>query len=332
MSFFIAILYMNKFIKIGLLLPFITLIGLISVSYTFYGELFLSFLPYAAGIYFVYMIVFTFLLITSGTDIKRANSYWINWFFVFMIFLGIFSFYFDLGVSASDDNSKSLKVISANIWYKNAKTDEMRTFLENENADIIMLTEFTNDHYAILKDYFDINYKYQSLRIDDLSFPYTGKVVFSRYPLTNYPEGKNKLDELFLKSKVDVGSENLEIVMVHTTAPVNVGYYNSRNAQLNYLKTDIISETKQNTLLTGDFNVSPWSPRFVEIDRYLNHLSMERVHTNRFDYTWEYQGNDFFKSHIDHTYTSEGLTATSFEYKDFPGSDHKAQVFTLAFE
>ncbi|HRP50676.1 MAG TPA: endonuclease/exonuclease/phosphatase family protein [Candidatus Dojkabacteria bacterium] len=323
---------MNKIIKIGLILPFITLIGLISISYTFYGELFLSFLPYAVGIYLVYMITFTVLLVASGADIKRANTYWVNWFLVFMIFLGIFSFYFDLGVSAADENSKSLKVISANIWYKNVNTDEMRNFLENENADIIMLTEFTNDHYIALKDYFDINYKYQSLRIDDLSFPYTGKVVFSRYPLTNYSEGKNKFDELFLRSSVEVDGKNLNLVMVHTTAPVNVSYYNSRNAQLEYLKTDVITETSQNTLLTGDFNVSPWSPRFIEVNRYLNNLSMDRVHTNEFDYTWEYQDNDFFKSHIDHTYTSDGITTTSYEYKDFPGSDHKAQVFTLAFE
>jgi len=323
---------MSKIIKIGLILPFLTLIALISISYTFYGELFLSFLPYAVGIYLAYMITFTILLVTSGADIKRANTYWVNWFFVFMMFLGIFSFYFDLGVSAADENSKSLKVVSANIWYKNNDTDEMRNFLENENADIVMLTEFTSDHYKALKDYFDINYKYQSLRIDELSFPYTGKVVFSRYPLTNYAEGKNKFDELFLKSSVEIDGEDLELVMVHTTAPVNVSYYKSRNAQLEYLKTDVITKASQNTLITGDFNVSPWSPRFIEVDRYLNNLSMERVHTNEFDYTWEYQGNGFFKSHIDHTYTSEGITTTSYEYKDFPGSDHKAQVFTLAFE
>lgn len=332
MSFFIAILYMSKFIKIGLLLPFIALIGLISVSYTFYGELFLSFLPYAAVIYFVYMIVFTLLLVTSGTDIKRANSYWINWFFVFMIFLGIFSFYFDLGVKAAEQDNKSLKVVSANIWYKNEETEQMQKFFEDQNADILMLTEFTNEHYLALEDYFDNNYKYQSLKLDELSFPYTGKVVFSRYPLISDTSGSHVFDELFLKNEVEVFDEKLQLVMVHTTAPVNVDFYNSRNAQLGYLNSNIITSPTQNTLLTGDFNVSPWSPRFIEINRHLENLSMDRVHTNEFDYTWKYQGNGFFKSHIDHTYTSEGITTTSYEYMDFPGSDHKAQVFTLAFE
>ena len=323
---------MHKFIKVGLLLPFVTLFGLISISYTFYGELFLSFLPYAAAIYLIYMAVFTFLLVTSGADIKRANSYWVNWFFVFMIFLGIFSFYFDFGVKASEQDTKSLKVVSANIWYKNEKTEEMQRFFENEDAEILMLTEFTNDHYVALEDYFDSNYQYQSMKIDKLSFPYTGKVVFSKYPLINRNVTNHKFDELFLQNEVEIDGNTLDIIMVHTTAPVDVNFYNNRNAQLNYLKSNIITDSAQNRLLTGDFNVSPWSPRFIEVDRYLRSLSMDRVHTNEFDYTWKYQGNSFFKSHIDHTYTSKGITTTTYEYNEFPSSDHKAQVFTLAFE
>ena len=331
-EFFFAILNMNKYIKFGLLLPFISLLGLISISFTFYGELLLSFLPYAAVIYFIYMVVFSLLLVTNGADFKRANTYWINWFFVFMIFLGIFSFYFDLGVRASEPDSKPIKVISANIWYQNEKIEQIQSFFEKENADILMLTEFTSDHYTALESYFDNNYKFQSIQIDKLSFPYTGKVVFSKYPLTNEEISNHKFDELFLENSVQVQDKTLNLVMVHTTAPVNVNYYYNRNAQLDYFRENIINNSVQNTLVTGDFNVSPWSPRFIEVDRHLNALSMNRVHTNEFDFTWKYNDNSFFKSHIDHTYISEGLTTNAYEYKEFPGSDHKAQVFTLAFE
>jgi endonuclease/exonuclease/phosphatase (EEP) superfamily protein YafD len=249
-----------------------------------------------------------------------------------MIFLGIFSFYFDLGVRAAEQDTKSLKVLSANIWYKNEETEKMRTFLEDQDADILMLTEFTNNHYIALQDYFESNYEYQSLRLDELSFPYTGKVVFSRYPLKTEKDDGHKFDELFLKNEVEVNDKKLKLVMVHTTAPVNVDYYNNRNAQLSFINSNIITSPTHNTLLTGDFNLSPWSPRFYEINKHLEDLSMERVQTNEFDYTWKYQGNGFFKSHIDHTYTSKGIRTTSYEYKEFPGSDHKAQVFTLVFE
>lgn len=323
---------MNRIIKTGLLLPFITLIVLATISYSFYGELFLSFLPYAVGIYFIYMVVFTFLLFMNGADIKHANAYWVNWLVVFMIFLGIFSFYFDLSVNAEDNNSKPLKVVSANIWYKNKQTEEIQKFLENENADIVMLTEFTNDHFIALQDYFDKNYDYQSMKIEDLSFPYTGKVVFSRYPLRDIKDSNHTFDELFLENNVDIDGNSVELVMVHTTAPVNENYFSSRNAQLEYFQSEIITNLGNKALITGDFNISPWSPRFLEMDRQLNSFEMNRVHTNEFDYTWKYHNNGFFKSHIDHTYTSEGLSATSFEYKEFPGSDHKAQVFTLVFE
>ena len=323
---------MNRIIKTGLLLPFITLIVLATISYSFYGELFLSFLPYAVGIYFIYMVVFTFLLFMNGADIKHANAYWVNWLVVFMIFLGIFSFYFDLSVNAEDNNSKPLKVVSANIWYKNTQTEEIQKFLENENADIVMLTEFTNDHFIALQDYFDKNYDYQSMKIEDLSFPYTGKVVFSRYPLRDIKDSNHTFDELFLENNVDIDGNSVELVMVHTTAPVNENYFSSRNAQLEYFQSEIITNLGNKALITGDFNISPWSPRFLEMDRQLNSFEMNRVHTNEFDYTWKYHNNGFFKSHIDHTYTSEGLSATSFEYKEFPGSDHKAQVFTLVFE
>lgn len=324
---------MLRHIKILLLLPIFVLAAILLLSWSFYGELFLSFLPYLVGMYSIYLLILTTYLIFSGHELKKINSFWSNWLIVFFLFLGIFSFHFDLGASASDEVSSTVKVVCANLWYKNQSVSEMQKFFEDQDADVIMVTEFTKMQHQYLSDYLEANYPYRSTYLENLdSVPYIGKAIYSKYPLKDKELPVSNHSELFLAGSAVLEDREVDLLMVHTTAPVNTDYFNSRNEQLSYLQDSIVNDLSGTAVISGDFNTSPWSPRFIKLNRSLESENFERVRNNNFGFSWHYRPASFFKSQIDHTFVSNDLQVTSYELKDFPGSDHKAQVFTVSWE
>lgn len=324
---------MNKLVKISLILPASVFFAFLLLSWSFYGELFMSFFPYLIAIYCGYMFLLSVFLLLLRVDLKRQNILWINWLVVFFAFLWIFSNYFELSASAADDRSKNeIKVVSVNLWYKNTHTDLMADFLSEEDPDILMLAEFTDVQYEEMNQYLSSNFPYSSLQIEELSRPYTGKAIFSKFPLSKKVIQDSINSEIFLLAETKAYNKNIDLLMVHTTAPVNTEFFDSRNDQLNFLGDELIDEIENPAIVMGDFNTSPWSPRFIEIDNKFDNADFSRIRNNSFAFSWQYQGFPHLKSHIDHTYLTSELTKKSYELKDFPGSDHKAQVLTISFD
>lgn len=274
--------------------------------------------------------VFLFLL---RVDLKKQNILWINWLVVFFAFLGIFSNYFELSASAADDRSKNeIKVVGVNLWYKNTQTQMMTDFFKNEDPEVLLLAEFTDVQYEEMKDYLSTNFPYSSLQIDELSKPYTGKAIFSQFPLEKKVIQDSVNSELFLLAETKAYNKDIDLLMVHTTAPINSEFFDFRNKQLSFLGNELVNEIENPAIIMGDFNVSPWSPRFIKMDNKLADSDFSRIRNNSFVFSWQYQGFPPLKSHIDHTYLTSELSKKSYELKEFPGSDHKAQVITISID
>jgi endonuclease/exonuclease/phosphatase (EEP) superfamily protein YafD len=320
---------MKKILKILYIIPLLVLATNLIFSWTIWGEAVFSFLPYVIGIYVGYMILLSMIMFLNHQEFKRINLYWINWLTVFFLFMGIYSFYFDIGAVAYGYNPGATKIVGANMWYKNDDLEGMEKFFKNEDADVLMLTEYTPKHEEHLRDYFTEEYPFKIVQFENLTFPYTGKAIYSKYPLILNELPKSYESEMFLSGGVQIADKEADLVMVHSTAPVNSTYYNSRNKQFSYLKSEVLDQTNSTSIITGDFNISPWSPRFIDINRSMKLSDKSRVAGNKFDFSWEFQEMPFFKSLIDHTFVSNDISVKSYELKGFPGSDHKAQVFTV---
>ena len=323
---------MNKILKLLYIAPLSALATIILLSWTLWGEAALSFLPYIVGVYSFYMIILTFIMFLNHQEFKRINLYWINWLTVFFLFMGIYSFYFDIGAVAYSHDPRATKIVGANMWYKNEKVEDIEKFFKDEDADVLMLTEYTPSHADYLDDFLTENYPFKIIQFENLTFPFTGKAIYSKYPLiqNDLPNAYEK--EMFLSGGVQIADKVADLVMVHSTAPVTKNYFDARNKQFEYMKTEILEGSESTAIITGDFNVSPWSPRFVDINRKMKLNNMKRVAGNKFDFSWELQKAPFFKSLIDHTFVSSDVRVKSYELKDFPGSDHKAQVFTVELD
>lgn len=301
---------------------------LIAISNTFAGELFLSFLPYIIAIYLGFMFILTGVYMLVRVDLKRLNWYWFNWITIFFAFLFIFSFYFDASAFANT-GSDDMKIITINLWYKNKNYSQIESFFMDEDADMLLLTEFTDTQHEALADYLDANYPYQSTQLSNISKPYTGKAVFSKYPLTAKKVDSDKFAELFEVVEVNHPAKKFDLTLVHTTAPVNNDYYKARNDQLVFLGQELVPSLSESSLITGDFNTSPWSPKFVKVSRELKREGLQVVDYNTVSFSWSMQPYTVLKSHIDHTFLTQDMSISGYELKDFPGSDHKAQVFEV---
>jgi endonuclease/exonuclease/phosphatase (EEP) superfamily protein YafD len=323
----------DKLVKLCLILPAGIFSAVLLLSWSFYGEIFISFFPYLIAIYCIYMLLLSVFLFLLRIDLKKQNILWINWLVVFFAFLSIFSNYFELSASAADNYLKNeIKVVGVNLWYKNTQTNLMTDFFNDEDPDILMLAEFTDVQYEEMREYLSNKFPYSTLQIDGLSRPYTGKAIFSQFPLDKKVIEDPINSEIFLFAQTKAYNKNIDLLMVHTTAPVNTEFFDSRNEQLSFLGNELIGEIEEPAIVMGDFNTSPWTPRFIKMDNQLSDQDFSRIRNNSFVFSWQYQGFPRLKSHIDHTYLTTELSKKSYELKDFPGSDHKAQVLTISVD
>ena len=76
---------------------------------------------------------------------------------------------------AGPDAKRFLRVASFNLWFENERIDEVDTFLNQTDADVVMLQEVTNEHLAALHQGLDARYPYS---VGDF-----GIVIFSKYAI-----------------------------------------------------------------------------------------------------------------------------------------------------
>ena len=76
---------------------------------------------------------------------------------------------------AAPDAKRFLRVATFNLWFENERIDEVDTFLNQTDADVVMLQEVTGEHLAPLHKGLDARYPYS---VGDF-----GIVIFSKYAI-----------------------------------------------------------------------------------------------------------------------------------------------------
>ena len=117
---------------------------------------------------------------------------------------------------AGPDAKRFLRVASFNLWFENERIDEVDTFLNQTDADVVMLQEVTGEHLAALHQGLDARYPYS---VGDF-----GIVIFSKYAIkadgrvdrAGYPE---LLRLLARWVELDVHGTAVEVVGVHCARP-----------------------------------------------------------------------------------------------------------------
>ncbi|MBD3362667.1 hypothetical protein GF362_03025 [Candidatus Dojkabacteria bacterium] len=318
----------NKIIILLLILPLCTFLALQFLNHLYWIDIATSFLPEITIIYILYIFVFV-LIYFWKFKIKIIKLLLILNLLIFLTFpFKIIQFYLPFHNNNENLNQKNVtKILSINLWWENKNYNDVKNFLTNQDADILILIEFTDIQYERLKDYLDLNYPYSNINnyLDGGAF--AGNIIFSKHKILTSEENIiNGYYSGFSDILVNINNKNFKLYLIHTTAPINKDYFHKRNEQLKIIANEIRNEETENIIIMGDFNLSPWSYYYQkfckEIGVQFNNIS--RI--SGFGYTWNHREKEYLRTHIDHFFVSKNIETSNFEIMDFPGSDHRALI------
>ncbi len=306
--------------RISLLVPIISFALLYATVRSFLAELIISYLPILALGSFFYTFLAGFICKKHFRKIRLlliANMLLVVT--VVMIIGNFYSLDNSLNISLQKQEN-TLTILSYNINAQNTNYEEVTNLINETQPDVISFYEFQDHQYDAL-----IN-------------------VLGQYPYSNYTKSqKPKFATIFSKSPLEhitahhgydtailtyKNNDNIKFYFVHPTVPLTPQLFNDRNTILKALKEDILSDNDENILVSGDFNLSPWSYYYSSL---VKNLQLTNISTQRLRFTWHAYNLFFIPLHIDHTFISQNLLNNGFIYENLSesGSDHKPQLIKI---
>ena len=303
---------------------------------SFLSELAISFLPYIMVAILVVTLILILLLFrkkkknltTFFTIVLIILSFWIGYFY----YSEYFSFY-----NHSDENIRLaedewIKVFYANIYYLNYDFESLKQRIKQEDPDVVILVEFSDEHEEAMKDFFKESYPYMNR--NSRSTMLAWDIVFSKIPLENIANTQKvkvwSRNYSYMQLKIDgLADENLlDLYVVHTAAPVSIENFEMRNKQLEQLWLNFKKNKSENpTIVIWDFNLSPRSYYYEELTKdwnLVNALSFQSP-----NYTRSLWKHKIFRSHIDQLFISPRVRISKINIEDLSWSDHRSFTFNV---
>ena len=285
----------------------------------------------------VILILIIFLSIRKNKKSKLVTAFAII-FMILLFWIGylysseFFSFY-----NHSDENVRLtedewIKVLYANILYTNDDFKSLEQKIEQENPDIVILVEFSDDHEKEMKEFFKEKYPYMNR--NSRSTMLAWDVVFSKKTIKNatttWIEWKwgRKYSYMQIEcEESDLECENkFDLYVVHTAAPVSIENFEMRNKQLEQLWLNFNQNKSENpTIVIWDFNLSPRSYYYKQLIKNWNlnnALSFQLPNRTR-----SLRQQKIFRSHIDQIFISPEVKISRINIEDLTWSDHRSFTF-----
>lgn len=240
-----------------------------------------------------------------------------------------FSFYNHPDDKIRIKNDEWIKVLYANILYKNTDYESLQQKIEKENPDIVILVEFSDDHENEMKEFFKENYPYMNR--NSWSMMLAWDVVFSKIPLENITETHlveaGAWNYSYTKILCDECEDWINLYVIHTAAPVSYKSFEMRNAQIDKLLSDFLKTNKDwnPTMIIWDFNLSPRSYYYKQFTKQLNMLNALSFQAP--NYTRSLFQQKIFRSHIDQLFISPEINISNIKIENLAWSDHRSFLF-----
>jgi len=245
------------------------------------------------------VVVIAIHLVTIWPDIKPANH-----------------------LDASVKSAPRLRVFSANLLFSNGDLSGIIDEVRSDNVDIAVFEEVTPAHLSRLRSdpaLADLSYRVFAAGSDT--------VMFSRLPFES-SEIWRGTSRPMARARVETAIGGVDVVAVHTLAPVNRSAILRWQQMLSALH-DLAQQRTTPLLLIGDFNATVYHPRFDD----LLDTGLTDAHSARgagFTGTWPRNkpGPAFLR--IDHSLSSKELVPVHASYGTGKGSDHRPIIVEYA--
>jgi endonuclease/exonuclease/phosphatase (EEP) superfamily protein YafD len=166
--------------------------------------------------------------------------------------------YMGVQTARADQGSARFRVLTFNTWFRNHDYAAIGRFLEQMQADVIVLEERDRDDGA------------QRIAAYLSSYPHSfverqphGAIVFSRWPITSaellpLTDGPGVLAA---RVTLDWNGTPVTVLGAHLHWPLGPKNSRMRNAELAGIAS-FAAARKEAVIVAGDFNVAPWSHYF----------------------------------------------------------------------
>jgi len=154
-----------------------------------------------------------------------------------------------------------LRLLSINVHTANGRTDLVQQFLQQTDADVVLLMEVNGQWMESLSPALT-NYAYRITEPREDNF---GIALFSRVPLAS--ESIVEIGDAEVPSviaTIQIAGREVTILGTHPLPPGSAEYARRRNEHLREIAAHVRRKTNP-VIVLGDLNARPWSPFFVEL-------------------------------------------------------------------
>ena len=164
---------------------------------------------------------------------------------------------------AATTADSGVTVVSQNLAHRNHNVGGVVAMLEQENADIVLLQEYTPSWHVALES---LRNRYPHA----VTVPQAGGfgiAVFSKIPIEHHEVLRlGILETPFIVVELDAQVFKGHLVAVHFQSPMVRSWSEDRNRQFNEL-TSYLSSLGSPYLVVGDFNNTPYAPTMRDFMR-----------------------------------------------------------------
>lgn len=229
------------------------------------------------------------------------------------------------GPAIAAASAGSLRVMAANVHYRNAGYAALLEEVRRQDPDVLGLMEVDQ---AWLDGLSALEAEYRWKVLEPQEGPY-GLALYSRVPFRLLPESPYTEGGLqtAIALELAVDESPLTLVLTHVRAPTSPGKAELRNAQFAGLARLLDADPNEAKVLLGDLNTTPWSPYYRQLASATDMRNAALGHG--YQPTWP-AGFSLLQIPIDHCLVSDALRVGSFRTGTDVGSDHLPIIVDLS--
>lgn len=231
----------------------------------------------------------------------------------------------------SNKQTETLSVLLSNVLSSNHRYDLLLKEIETNKPDFIIILEL-NPQWANALKPIEKQYPYNKIIPRNDNF---GIAIYSKHLLHNihvHDFAQNGIPSISAEYQTHK-NKRLQIIATHPLPPMNASLAEQQIVHLKQLAAYINKQKQENiqTILAGDFNSTPWSPRYK---RLLTQTGLNNTRQGfgiypswptMLKYSW-------LQIPLDHIFVSKNIHARAINTLQPMGSDHLPVYVELEIE
>lgn len=220
----------------------------------------------------------------------------------------------------------SLRILQSNMLVTNRNVGGLMALIESDDPDVIVISEANSGHVAYLRDIMRL-YPYQVAEPQKHSF---GMAIASREPLNNIQKHHFASENIIaISADIPRDAKTVTLLSIHPANPLHPKGMEIRDQELAVIARWIKSQ-KHPVIVTGDFNITPYSHVYKE---FIRETGLHNARKGRGMHgTYHSALPAITRLPIDHTLISDSLAIRTYRTAKVKHTDHLATVVTVVMQ